>query len=87
MNPLRQFPRFLLNDVPERHPKYLYLSLLVIVPILTASIGVLLWLATSAPWWIALLAGIAGLAIGFLTVLRLVDRILPKKLPVDKDML
>jgi hypothetical protein len=46
-----------LADVPERRPNYLYLSLVIIVPILTASVGVLLSIVGAAPWWIALPVG------------------------------
>ena len=85
MNPLRDFPMWLLNDVPEKQPKYAYRSLLVIVPIAVVSIGFFVWSLVALPLWIALTAGIAVIALAFMAVLGLVNRIVPKKFPTDED--
>ena len=81
---LRDFPPWLLNDVAERQPKYAYLSLLVILPISLLLIGLLLWLAASLPWWMAVPVSIGAVVLSFLAVVALVGRIVPKKLPIDR---
>lgn len=83
MDLLRDFPPWLLNEVPERQPKYL--SLLAIVPILLLLIGLRVWLAVSLPWWMAVPMGIGAIILGFLAVVGLVGRIVPKKLPIDRE--
>ncbi len=85
MNPLRDFPRFLLNDVPEVQPKYAYRSLLVIVPIAVVSIGFFVWALVALSIWIALTVGIAITALGFVTSVRLVSRIVPKRIPTNRE--
>jgi hypothetical protein len=85
MNPLRDFPRFLLNDVPEVQPKYAYRSLLVIVPIAVVSIGFFVWALVALSVWIALTVGIAIIALGFVTSVRLVSRIVPKRIPTNRE--
>ena len=87
MKALRDFPMWLFNDVPERQPRYAYRSLMVIVPIATVAIGFFVWSLVALSLWIALTAGVALIAPGFVVVLRLVNRIAPKKLPADKEML
>jgi len=87
MKALRDFPMWLFNDVPERQPRYAYRSLMVIVPIATVAIGFFVWSLVALSLWIALTAGVALTALGFVVVLRLVNRIAPKKLPADKEML
>ena len=85
MNPLRDFPLWLLNDVPERQPKYAHRSLLVLIPIAGISIGFFVWSLVVLPLWIALTAGIAAIVLGFVAVQALVNRIVPKRLPPDED--
>jgi len=87
MKALRDFPMWLFNDVPERQPRYAYRSLMVIVPIATVAIGFFVWSLVALSLWIALTAGVGLTALGFVVVLRLVNRIAPKKLPADKEML
>ena len=87
MKTLRDFPTWLFNDIPERQPMYAYRSLMVIVPIATVAIGFFVWSLVALSLWIALTAGVALIAPGFVVVLRLVNRIAPKKLPADKEML
>jgi uncharacterized membrane protein YbhN (UPF0104 family) len=71
--------------VPERGAKYRYLSILVVVPIAAISLGLLFWLGVSLPWWGALPLGVATIALCLLLVLRIVNRILPKKFPTGED--
>ena len=85
MNPLRDFPRFLLNDVPEVQPKYAYRSLFVIVPVAAVSIGFFVWSLICMPVWIALTVGIVAIVLGFFVILRSVDRIVPRKLPANRE--
>jgi hypothetical protein len=78
----------LLDDgfaVPERGAKYRYQSLLVIFPVAVISLGIFIWLSAFWPWWAALPLGIVAIALGFLVVLRIVSRIVPKKFPTDED--
>ena len=82
---LHDFLPWLLNDVPERQPKYAYLSLLVIIPVFLVLIALCVWFAVSLPWWMAMPMGIAAAVLGFLVVVALVGRILPKKLPADRE--
>jgi hypothetical protein len=77
---------FSLMEPAERGSKYRYLSMPVIVVVALTSIGMFMWLAISLPWWAGLPAGVAVLAVGFLVLLKLVNRILPKKFPVDEDL-
>lgn len=69
----------------ERGAKYRYLSVFVIVAVALISIGLFLWFTISLPWWVGLPAGIAVLAAGFLLLLKLVNRIVPKKFPTGED--
>jgi len=85
MDLLRDFPMWLFNDVPERPPKYAYRSLLVIVPIAVISIGFFVWSLIALSMWIALTAGIAIIALAFVAVVIAVDRIVPKKVPTDRE--
>ena len=85
MDLLRDFPMWLFNDVPERQPKYAYRSLLVIVPIAVISIGFFVWSLIALSMWIALTAGIAIIALAFVAVVIAVDRIVPKKVPTDRE--
>ena len=85
MDLLRDFPMWLFNDVPERQPKYAYRSLLVIVPIAVISIGFFVWSLIALSMWIALTAGIAIIATAFVAVVIAVDRIVPKKVPTDRE--
>ena len=82
---LRDFPPWLLNEVAERLPKYAYLLLLVIIPVVFVLVGLCVWLAVSLPWWMSVPMGIAAAALGFLAVVALVDRIVPKKLPAVRE--
>ncbi len=75
---------FSLREQAERGAKYRYLSVSLIVIISLASFGFFLWLTISLPWWIGLPVGIAVLAVGFLVVLKLVNLILPEKLPANE---
>ncbi len=68
----------------ERGAKYRY-RCAVIVIVALASLGLFLCLAISLPWWVGFPAGIAMLAAGFLLLLKLVNIIVPKKLPTDED--
>jgi len=77
---------FSMMEPAERGAKYRYLSAPVIVIVALASFALFLWLAISLPWWVGLPAGIAVLAAGFLLLLKLVNRIVPKKLPADEDL-
>ena len=86
MDLLRDFPAWLLNDVPERQPKYAYLSLLVIIPVFLLLIGLFVWFAASLPWWMAVPMGICAIVLGFFAVVALVGRIVPKKLPTDREI-
>jgi hypothetical protein len=85
MDLLRDFPVWLFNDIPERPPKYAYRSLLVIFPIAVVSIAFFVWSLIALPIPIALLAGTLSMAVGFIVVLRLVDRIVPKRFPKNED--
>jgi hypothetical protein len=87
MKALRDFPMWLLNDVPERDPKYAHRSLIVILPVATVAIGFFVWLLVAVSVWIALTLGLVVMGLAFLVILAAVNRILPKKLPVEKDML
>jgi hypothetical protein len=71
--------------VPERGAKYRYLSTLVVVPAAVISLGLLFWLGVSLPWWGALPLGLATIALCFFLVLWIVNRILPRKLPTERD--
>jgi hypothetical protein len=71
--------------VPERGAKYRYLSILVIVPAFAISLGLVIWLGVSLPWWAAFPLGLATIALCFLLVLRIVNRIVPKKFPTDQS--
>ena len=76
---------WLLNDVPEREPKFAYRALLVIVPVAAISIGFFVWCLVALPVWEALTAGIAVIALGFIAVLAAVNRIMLGKMPAAKD--
>jgi len=76
---------WLLNDVPERESKFAYRALLVIVPVAAASIGFFVWCLVALPVWAALTAGIAVIALGFIAVLAVVNRIMLGKMPATKD--
>jgi hypothetical protein len=82
---LRDFPIWLLNDVPEREPKFAYRALLVIIPVAAISIGFFVWCLVALSIWIALTAGIAVLALGFIAVLAAVNRIMFGKMPRHGD--
>jgi hypothetical protein len=69
----------------ERGSKYRYRSGPVIVVIALISIGLFVWLAISLPWWAGFPSGVAVIAVGFLVLLKLVNRILPKKFPASED--
>ncbi len=75
---------WLLNDVPEKQPKYTYRSLLVIFPLATLSIGFFVWAVVKLPLWIALPAGIVVIAFAFILTFRIVNRIIPDHLPKDE---
>jgi len=87
MKALRDFPMWLFNDVPERDPKYAHRSLMVILPVATVAVGFFVWLLLAVSIWIALTLGLAVIGLAFLVIIIAVSRILPKKLPVDKEML
>ena len=87
MKALRDFPMWLFNDVPERDPKYAHRSLMVILPIATVAIGFFVWSLVALSIWIALTLGLVVMGLAFLAILVAVNRIVPKKLPTDKEML
>lgn len=76
---------WLLNDVPERQPKFAYRALLIIVPVATISIGFFVWCLVALSIWIALTVGIAVIALGFIAVFAAVNRIMLGKEPTDRD--
>jgi len=82
---LRDFPMWLLNDIPERQPKFAYRALLVIFPVATITVGFFVWCLVALSIWIALTAGIAVMALGFMVVLAVVNRIMPDKFLTDRD--
>lgn len=87
MKALRDFPMWLFNDVPERDPKYARRSLMVILPVATIAVGFFVWSLVFLSIWIALTLGIVVMGLAFLVILIAVNRILPRKLPVERDML
>jgi hypothetical protein len=87
MKALRDFPMWLFNDVPARDPKYARRSLMVILPIAAVAIGFFVWLLVAVSIWIALTLGLVVIGLAFLVILVAVNRILPKKLPADREML
>jgi len=87
MKALRDFPMWLFNDVPERDPKYAHRSIMVILPVATIAVGIFVWLLVAVSIWIALTLGLLVTELALLVILFAVSRILPKKLPVEKDML
>ena len=87
MKALRDFPMWLFNDVPERDPRYAHRSLAVILPVTAIAVGVFVWLLVAVSIWLALTLGIVVMGAAFFVILLAVNRILPKKLPVEKDML
>ncbi len=87
MKALRDFPMWLFNDVPERDPQYARRSIIVILPIATVAIGFFVWSLVALSIWIALTLGLVVIGLAFLVILVAVNRILPKKLPADKEML
>jgi len=76
---------WLLNDIPERQPKFAYRALLVIFPVATITVGFFVWCLVALSIWIALTAGIAVMALGFMVVLAVVNRIMPDKFLTDRD--
>jgi hypothetical protein len=68
----------------ERGANYRYRSVPVIVTVASASFVLFLWLAITLPWWVGLPAGVAVLSAGFLPLLKLVNRIVPRKFPADE---
>ena len=71
---------------PERDPKYAHRSLLVIVPVATVCVAAIAWSVLVFPFWFAVLFSVAAIVLSFVLVLVLVDRIVPKKLPVNKEV-
>ena len=69
----------------ERGAQYRYRSVPLIVTVALASFGLFLWLAISLSGWVGCPAGIAVLAAGFLFLLKLVNRVVPRKFPADED--
>ena len=86
MKALRDFPMWLFNDVPERGPKYAHRSLMVILPVAPVAIGFFIWSLVALSVWMALTLGLVVLGLAFLVILIRVNRIVPRKLPVEKDM-
>ena len=84
---LRRFPMWLLNDVPERGPKYARRSLMVILPVAAVAIGFFVWSLVFLSIWIALTLGLVVMGLAFLVILIAVSRILPGKLPAERDVL
>ena len=87
MKALRDFPMWLLNEIPERDPRYAYRSLAIILPVAAVAIGFFVWLLVAVSIWIALTIGLVVLGLAFLVILFAVNRILPKKMPVERNML
>jgi cyanate permease len=74
-----------LMGLPERDAKYRYLAILALCVIVPVVFGLFFWAAASFAWWKALPLGILLIGAGFFLLLRVVDRILPKKLPRQED--
>jgi uncharacterized protein (DUF983 family) len=72
-------------EMPERDAKYRYRTIVVTYLIGTVSVGLFIWAAVYLPWWEALALGVVSIALGFLLLLRIVGRILPKNLPKEQD--
>jgi hypothetical protein len=87
MKALRDFPMWLFNDIPERDPRYAHRSLMVILPVATVAIAFFVWSLVALSIWIALTLGLVVIGLAFLVILVAVNRIVPKKLPADKEML
>jgi len=87
MKALRDFPMGLLNEIPERGPQYAYRSLAVSLPVAAVAVGFFVWLLVAVSIWIALTLGLVVIGLTFLVILFAVDRILPRKLPVERGML
>jgi hypothetical protein len=68
---------------PERGAKYRYLALLLTISIALASV----LLSSLAFWrlslWLAL--PLSALAVGFVSLLWMVNRVLPRKFPTDEN--
>jgi len=77
---------FLFFASPERDPKYAHRSLLVIVPVATACVAAIAWSVLVFPFWFAVLFSVAAIVLGFVLVLVLVDRIVPKKMLINKEV-
>jgi uncharacterized protein (DUF983 family) len=74
-----------LMEMPERDAKYRYRAILVLLVIGPVVFGLFLWAAASLAWWKALPLGPLLIGAGFFLLLKVVDGVLPKKLPQQKD--
>ncbi len=71
---------------PERDAKYRDLAYLITIPIALISIAIVVWAFWVLPTWYALPLAIIVVALGFLGVLRLLKRTVPRKLPMQRDL-
>ena len=72
--------------MPVKDAKYRYLTNAVVIPVSILSCALCVGAVLTLPWWAALPSGIAAIALGFLLVLRIMNRILPKKFPPTGDL-
>ena len=70
---------------PERGAKYRYLALLLTIPIALASVLLSILAFWRLSLWLALPLSALALAVGFVALLWMVNRVLPKKFPTDEN--
>ena len=74
-----------LMEMPERDAQYRYRAILAMWLLGPVVFGLFLWAAVSLPWWKALPLGLALIGTAVFVLLKVVSRILPNKLPQQKD--
>jgi predicted tellurium resistance membrane protein TerC len=74
-----------LMEMPERDAKYRYRSILAMYLLSPIAFGLFIWAAVYLPWWQALPVGVVSFGVGFFALIRIVNWILPKKLPKEQD--
>jgi hypothetical protein len=71
---------------PECDARYRDLSWLIMTPIAVVSVAVATCAFLFLPIWLALPAAVVTVALGFLAVLKLLNRALPTKFPAGEDL-